>query len=487
MIKNTVIQKSIKWSGMAEIGNKMLLPISTMLLARILTPEDFGVVAICNMLISFADIISDAGFGKYIVQTDFKNDKDADMHANVAFWSHFLLAIIIWATVFLLRYTIARVLGNEDYADVISIASLQLIAMSVSSIPLALLRRKFEFKKTFYVRIVAALVPLLITIPMALILKSYWALIMGNMIGTSISAVFLLYLSKWHPKLCYSFHILRKMFSFSLWSLCEGLAHWTIFWFDTLLVSHYFSSYYLGLYKNSTHMMISLFGVITATMSPVLLSVLSRMKKNAEKSFEMVVNIEKLTLYILLPIGVIIFFYRYLATTCMFGEKWLEASDIIGAWALMMVVSIVFYTFPAEVFKSKGIPKYLFYYQMSYLILLVPSCCLAISFDFWAFVYTRTLGILLQVSIFLLYFYKFIQWNRCRFIKSMGNPLLATLILIMFCWVTHVDGGSVVWEFILLFITMIMYVLILFLFKNDIKKSVEFIRNGDLDNTPPQL
>lgn len=481
MNKISVIQKSIKWSGLAEIGNKLLLPISTMILARILSPEDFGVVAVCNMLISFADIISDAGFGKYIVQTDFKNDKDADIHANVAFWSHFLLAVLIWLIVFVFRYPIAKLLGDEDYAFVISIACFQLVVMSVSSIPLALLRRKFEFKKTFYVRMVAALVPLFITVPLALILKSYWALIVGNMIGTSVSAFFLLLLSKWYPRFYYSLHVLSKMFSFSFWSLFEGLAHWTIFWFDTLLVSHYFSSYYLGLYKNSTHMMISLFGMITATMSPVLLSVLSRMKNNTIEAFEVILNIEKLTLYVLLPIGIIIFFYRHLVTLCMFGEKWEEASDIIGLWALMMVVSIVFYTFPAEVFKSKGIPKYLFYYQISYLMLLVPTCCFAISFDFWTFVYARTLGILFQVSLFLLYFYKYIRWSRCEFMKLLFKPFLAAFILIIFCLLTSFYEGSIIFEIMSLSFAIIVYICILFFFLNDIKCSINNIQNANFN------
>lgn len=478
MSSNNIVQKSIKWSGLAEIGNKLILPISTMLLARILTPEDFGVVAICNMLIYFADIISDAGFGKYIVQADFKNNEDQDKCSNVAFWSHSILAFIIWLTVLIFNKPIAKILGGLEYADVISIACIQLVVMSFSSVPLALLRRKFEFKKTFYVRMVAAIIPLAVTIPIALILRSYWALIIGNIAGASVSAIFLLILSKWHPKLYYSWSILHRMFSFSFWSLCEGLAHWTIFWFDTFLVSYFFTSYYLGLYKNSTHMMISIFGMITATISPVLLSVLSRMKNNATSAFDMVLNIEKLTIYLLLPVGIIIFFYRHLAVSIMFGEQWLEAANIVGAWALMMVGSIIFYTFPAEAFKSQGIPKFLFLYQIAYLIFLVPLCYFAISINFWSFVYTRTLCIFIQIALFFLWFYKYIHWNRTKFLKSSIKPIIAALILALFCYMTQIYNSSSIWtELIMIIASLMVYFITLYFFRNDIRKSITFIKN----------
>lgn len=328
---------------------------------------------------------------------------------------------------------------------------------------------------------VAAIIPLAVTIPMALILRSYWALIIGNIAGATVSAVFLLILSKWHPNFYYSWSRLHRMFSFSFWSLCEGLAHWTIFWFDTFLVSYFFTSYYLGLYKNSTHIMISLFGMVTATISPVLLSVLSRMKSDAASAFNMVLNIEKLTIYLLLPLGIILYFYRHLAVSIMFGEQWIEAANIVGAWALMMVGSIIFYTFPAEAFKSQGIPKYLFFYQIAYLIFLVPLCCYAISIDFWSFVYTRTFGIFIQIALFFLWFYKFIHWNRTKLLYSSIKPIIAATILALFCYLSSSYNSSSIWiDIIMITASLVVYFITLFFFRNDIRQSIAFIKNKNI-------
>ena len=70
------------------------------------------------------------------------------------------------------------------------------------------------------------------------------------------------------------------MFNYSFWSLCEALANWAIFWVDTFIVGSMFSEYQLGLYKNSTNMVQSIMGMLSASMSPVLLSALSRLKNS---------------------------------------------------------------------------------------------------------------------------------------------------------------------------------------------------------------
>jgi len=96
---NNVIAKSIKWSSLTEIGVKMITPVSTMILARILDPEAFGVLAVCTMIVSFAEIIADAGFGKYLVQADFSDKDTMSRYASVAFWSHLAVALLLWTVI----------------------------------------------------------------------------------------------------------------------------------------------------------------------------------------------------------------------------------------------------------------------------------------------------------------------------------------------------------------------------------------------------
>ena len=105
MIKNNtnIIESSLKWSSAGEIIAKLILPISNMILARILVPEDFGILASVNMIITFVDLFTDSGFAKYLIQSDFKDDEEIFNFASVAFWTNFGVSVLLYFFIFLFR------------------------------------------------------------------------------------------------------------------------------------------------------------------------------------------------------------------------------------------------------------------------------------------------------------------------------------------------------------------------------------------------
>lgn len=467
--KNTVIQKSIGWSLFSEIAAKFVTPVTNMLLARILTPDDFGILAICNMLVSFVDIITDAGFGKYLVQSDIKSEEERDRLANVAFWSNLAISALMFLLIILNRVRIASLLGGKEYSTVICVASFQLILTSISSIQTGLFRRLFDFKKLFWARLAVAIMPLVIAVPFAYSTKSYWALIIGNLSGALINAILLTILSSWRPKFYYSFPLLKRMFNFSFWSLCEGLANWVIFWFDTFLVTQIYSAYYVGIYKNSANMVLSIMGMISASMSPVLLSVLSRVKDDKKEYESLYLTIQRIMLYLVIPMGVGLFCYRNIATYILFGSQWDEATNVIGAWSLMMMCSVIFYSFPAELYKSSGIPKILFFFQCGYLIFMVPICLTVVNNGFWTFVYVRCFCVIEQIVLSLILMRKFFLISPKRIFGNMIKPFLCSCSIILTSFVFLQFMNTRLLQFVAMLLSASIYLmLVFFFFKRDL-------------------
>ena len=165
---NKVINAT-KWSTITQIATKLITPVTNMILARILAPDAFGVIATVTMIISLAEIFTDSGFQNYLVQREFKNEEEQKKNANVAFWSNFTVAFFLWLLIWGFNDKIAELVGNPDLGIVITIASIQLPLSSFSSIQMALYRRNFDFKTLFRVRVVGAIIPFIITIPLALI------------------------------------------------------------------------------------------------------------------------------------------------------------------------------------------------------------------------------------------------------------------------------------------------------------------------------
>lgn len=464
-LKNKFVNAT-KWSSITEIAAKLISPVTNMILARIVSPEAFGVVATTTMIMSFADMFTDAGFQKYLVQHEFKDEDEKFNNANVAFWTNFGISCFLFIIIIIFREQIAAAVGNPGLGNVIAVACVQLLLTSFSSIQMALYRRDFDFKTLFLVRMVAVCIPFAITIPLALLGLSYWSLIIGTIVMQLSNSVILTIKSKWKPHLFYKAEILKEMISFSIWSLIEAVSIWFSVWADVFIIGNSFNQYYLGLYKTSTAMVNVLMSLITASIVPILFSALSRLQDDNEKFNNMYFAAQRLVSVFLFPLGIGAYLYRDLATRIMLGSKWQEAGGIVGVWALTNAIKIVLGDLCSEVYRAKGKPKVSTLAQLLHLIVLVPVCMISSKYGFWQLVYARSW---IRLEFVLVHF--IIMKTAIRFPvgKIFGNVLpaaaSATAMGILGFFLQQISN-SLLWSFVSIIICILFYFGVLYLFPN---------------------
>lgn len=366
------IGQAAKWSSITEIIAKLISPITNMILARLLVPEAFGIVATITMVISFAEIFTDAGFQKYIIQHEFADDEALDNSTNVAFWTNLGVSTFICIIIFLFRHQIADLVGSSGLGNSISIASILIIVAAFSSIQMARYRRTLDFKTLFYVRIITSLIPLVVTVPLAVILGNYWALLIGTFASQLCNAIALTVRSKWKPKFYYSFTLFKEMFAFTAWTLLESISIWFTTNIGVFIVGNYLNEYYLGVYKTSISTVNAYMAIITSALTPVLFSALSRYQNDDENFRKTYYQFQRLTAVFVIPMGIGIYLYRDLVTQILLGSQWGEASGFIGLWGLTSAVTIVFSHFSSEVYRSKGNPRVSLILQVVHIAFLVP-------------------------------------------------------------------------------------------------------------------
>ena len=140
------VNSASKWSLITELLSKLVSPVMNMILARLLAPEAFGMVATITMVTSFADIFTDAGFQKFLVQGEFKGDNELDKSTNVAFWTNFSISMIAWVLIVTFRHQLAMAVGNQGLGNALAIAACTIPLTSFSSIQMARYRRDFDFR-----------------------------------------------------------------------------------------------------------------------------------------------------------------------------------------------------------------------------------------------------------------------------------------------------------------------------------------------------
>lgn len=388
---NNKVRTATKWSTVGEVAAKLVTPISSMVLARLLTPEAFGVVTTLTMIITFAEIFTDAGFQKYLIQHEFKDDIDREESTNVAFWSNLIMSLVIWGIISIFNAPLAALVGNPGLGHVLVIACVSIPLASFSSIQMALFKRELDFKTLARVRIVSTLIPLLVTVPLAFWLRSYWALVIGTIVVNLVNAILLTVFSKWKPRWFYSFDKLKEMFSFTVWSMIEAISIWLTNYVDVFIVGTMLSQYYLGLYKTSSALVGQIMGLVTAITTPILFSALSRLQNDESEFQSLYFRFQKIVGLLVIPLGVGIFIFKDFATALILGRQWTEAAGFVGLWALTSSVTIVLSHYSSEVYRAKGKPKLSVLAQLLHIVVLWPTILIAVKYGFETLYVARSL------------------------------------------------------------------------------------------------
>ncbi len=454
---NRKVAKATKWSGITEICRRLIGPVSSMVLARLLTPEAFGVVTTMAMVISFADLFTDAGFQKYLIQHEFKDEADLVQSTNVAFWSNFVMSMAFWGVIAIFSDPLAALVGSPGLGHVMIVACVTIPITAFSSIQMALYKRNLDFKTLFKVRIVGIIIPFFVTIPLAFLLRSYWALIFGTITQKVINAILLTIYSKWKPSFFYSFAKLREMLSFTIWSLIESVTIWLTHYVDVFIVGTMLSQYYLGLYKTSIVTVGHIIGLITATTTPILFSSLSRLQNDNDEFCKLFLGFQKRVGMLVIPLCVGIFCFSDFVTTILLGDQWMEASGFIGLWGLMGGFVCIFWHYNSVVFRAKGRPMLSALLQFLQILCLVPVILWAVRQGFETLYVACSLMRLNGVIISLVIVWYLIRISFWRMFRNVLPIFVASGVMFLAAYGLLLVSHSLVWQIIAILVCILVY------------------------------
>lgn len=455
-----VILNATKWSAISNIFRKIVTPITSMVLARLLTPEAFGVVASINIVISFAQIFSDAGFQKYIVQHEFESDEELEKAATVAFWTNLIFSLLLWEIIFLFRDILSEYVGSPGYGTHLTIAALVIPITSFSSIQQAIFKRKFDFKSLFIPQMLNAFVPLAITVPMAIVLRNAWALIIGTLAANLSDAVIFLIICKWKPRFYFSLIEFKNMFSFSAWTLIETIFIWLTVNIDIFILGRSLNTRYLGMYKTAITTVNQLTAIITSTMLPVVFSALSRYQLDRPKFNKTLFDFQKYTGMLLFPMSVGIFIYSDFITLILLGNQWVEIQSFIGLVGLIQGLTVVICNYASEVYRSLGKPKISLLAQIIYIILIIPFILWGTTKSFEQLCFIRFLLMVGFVVIHLLILKFAFNFYIKEMMANLLQPLVASFIMGLFGLFMHHYYNGIVGNIIGILACIVVYFLI---------------------------
>ena len=464
---DTKVVAAAKWSLITEVLAKLITPVTNIILAHILAPTAFGILATIMMVISFAEMLADAGFQKFLVQYEFESEDEKQKNVSVAFISNIVLAIVLWLIIIIWRDELAILVGNEGLGFPLAIMGAMLPLGAFSSIQMAMYRRSFNFKFLLSIRMITIITPLFISIPMALAGFDYWSLIAGLLAAHLFTAIALCVRQEKLISIYFSSTVFRKMFSFSAWSLAEAFSIWLTAWVDTFIISHFLDAYYLGLYKMPTAIVTTVMAIATSSMAPVLFSALSRHQHNQVEFEKTFLTFQRYMALFLVPLGVGMFVYQDFIVEILLGPQWKLAGIVLGSWALSSSLVAAISYLISEAFRAKGMPNISFLAQMAHLFVLIPVIYVCVQYDFTTFVYARSIVRVQMIAVLLYLLAIYVGMNAWLVIRNIKSYIIASAVVGTGSYVLLHLHNSMIWTIFCICISLILYLVVLYLFPTE--------------------
>ena len=390
--------KAAKWSYLAELAARGIPPAIFLVLARILTPTDFGTIAVVMIVVSFSQTIWEHGFSTSLI----RGNENTEEIASIVFWTNLLLSVILYTSIFVLADQIFATLNTPDATLVFPILGVQIILSSLCSVPIALFQKDLDFKALFWTRLLAAVSQGCVSIPVALSGHGYWAIVAGSITATIVQLIVLWSRTPWRPKIDYNLRVFKNITRFSVWSSAEGIIAWLYLWIEIIILATILDTAVVGLYRTGNILINMIYGIALSPLMPVAFSTFSRIQSNRDHLIGILRSNNKIMLYVAIAIATGVSFTSDKIGVTIFNDRWQGINFVIGILAINFAFNWI--QAPNVVaLRALGRPDVATKIMLLTLILIVPAFAIAANHGLKVFLLIR-LGLTMFV-VFPVNFY----------------------------------------------------------------------------------
>ena len=271
--------KSLFWSILEQGGAKIVTLAIQVILARILAPGVFGVIAILLAFTELADTIAQSGLGMALVQRDKASDEDF----STGFWMCLAVSVVMYVLLFLFAPVISAFYNQEDLTILIRVMSLTVIFNSANSVQRSYLQRRMDFEGLFRVTFFAKLASGVLAVVAAFAGFGIWALVMQYVSCSVFTFLAMLVFVPWRPGLTFSFKVAKELFSYG-WEICvTGILNSLYSRLSELLLGKFCTMSDVGLYSQGRKYPLAAVSVLSNALQNVFFPAFSSIKDNLEK------------------------------------------------------------------------------------------------------------------------------------------------------------------------------------------------------------
>lgn len=346
--------RNVSYIGASQLIVLLLTILTMTILARMLTPEDFGIVSIGMIFMALFASVQDFGVMQAIVQRDSRIEESI----SVGLTLRWIIAAILAALVIGLSSLIADFYGIPAISLVLIVMSLNLFVQPVAFSSQVLLTRRLSFLSIALATIAQVVVLAVVSIALALLDFSYWSLVIGSLSGNVALVLVLRYYKNSALRPAIETKLAKELLGFGKHLLVTGLMAFVIFNIDQLVIGRVLGIVALGFYFMAVRFGRTIGGQISGTVNMVLFPTMARVKDSAEQLKEAYVQSLRMIAIITVPLSMGISALSPLFVESVLGKGWLDASIPIAILSFQGLLDALIRP-ASNVLVSIGKPRYM--------------------------------------------------------------------------------------------------------------------------------
>lgn len=323
---------------LASQGTKFVLLLGSMaVLARLLTPDDFGLVAMVTAITGFVAMFKDAGLSTATIQrAEITNEQ-----VSTLFWINVALGALVMLVVAGLAPVIASIYGDERLFGITLALSGTFIISGLMVQHQALLRRQMRFKALAVIDVLAALTGTGVAIAMAIAGAGYWALV-GNLVGIVVANTVLVWLTlRWLPGLPRRGACVGSMLGFGGHLTGAAFANYWAKNTDTILLGRFYGSAETGVYERAYRLLMLPLNQMDAVVGGVLIPALSRLTEQPDRYINVIRKMQRLFLVVAVPPVVSAVVYADTIILTVLGDQWTRSIPLFRLLGLVSIIQMI--------------------------------------------------------------------------------------------------------------------------------------------------
>ncbi len=324
MQQNSLKKKTISglfWSFSDLILNQGIQFVIQIFLARLLLPEEFGLIGMITVFISISYSIIDCGFTSALIREKDSTQEDY----STVFYFNLFMAVVMYILLYISAPNISKFFNEPMLRSILRILALTLIINSFGLIQKTMLVKKIDFKTQTIINIAASIVSGIIAIGAAYKGFGVWSLVIRTLLMQLIQAVLLCILNKWVPSFTFKIESFKKVFGFGWKMLVSGIIDTLYKNIYYIVIGRWFSAIQLGYYTNAQKLRDIASSSITTSVQKVSYPVLSSIQGNDVKLKSGYKKIIKNAVFITFPVMIGLAIIAEPFIKIVFGEKWIPS------------------------------------------------------------------------------------------------------------------------------------------------------------------